>query len=41
MVYKKLVITTEPKAFHFDLREDAGFNLNDEIDSTIKKIMNF
>ena len=32
----KLVITTEPKTFNFDLPKDAGINLKYEIYSTIK-----
>ena len=28
---KKLVITTEPKNFHFDLPKDVGINLKQEI----------
>ena len=32
----KLVITTEPKTFHFDLPKDAGINLKYEIYSIIK-----
>ena len=36
MGVKKLVITTEPKTFHFDLPKDAGINLNYEIYSIIK-----
>ena len=36
MGVKKLVITTEPKTFLFDLPNDAGINLNYEIYSIIK-----
>ena len=32
----KLIITTEPKAFHFDLPKDAAINLKHEIYSIIK-----
>ena len=32
----KLIITTEPKTFHFDLPNDAGINLKHKIDSIIK-----
>ena len=33
---KKLVITREPKTFHFDLPNDAGINLKHEIYSILK-----
>ena len=32
----KLVITTEPRTFNFDLFKDAGINLKREIYSSIK-----
>ena len=32
----KLVITTEPKTFHFNLPKDVDTNLKHEIDSVIK-----
>ena len=32
----KLVLTTEPKTFHFDLPKDVSINLNHEICSIMK-----
>ena len=32
----KLIVTTEPKTFHFDLPTDAGINLKHEIYSIMK-----
>ena len=36
MGHNKLTVTTEPKAFHFDLHTDVGINLKHEIYSIIK-----
>ena len=37
MTNKEIVITTEPKSFHFDLPKDDGINLKHETDSMIEK----